>query len=608
MSVVTLVWSMIASACLTLSVIYALVWWRDRRAWAHLFFSLTAAATTVFTFSELAIMRAESPRELLTAMQWVQLTLSFWLVSISWFVWFYLDAGRRWLAWTITGMRLGCVLLNLLMWLDYPLPRLRQIRFLGESVTVLGGGLPPHPVAVLFGQASILLILVFVADASLTTWRRGDRRKALMVGSSVEFFLVASLGLSVLVLWAHLQVPIVYSLLYMGLISIMGYELSGDVLRASQLVRELRASEAGLRESEARMSLAVDAADFGIWVRDLTGNQIWASEKWRELFGFAQSDTLHFDAILLRLHSEDRKALRRAHAMAVANVDGGRYQTEFRLVLPDGAIRWISSCGRVECDSAGRPLLIRGASRDITASKHTELAIRSLSGRLLSAQEEERRRIARELHDNLSQHVALLAIEIQRLAMTSEPQTAVAASTRKMGARIDEIAAEIHSLSHQLHSAKLEALGLAAAVQGHCREMRARGLQVQCVAEGVPGGLPYEVALCLFRVVQEALNNVVKHSGAGVAQVSLRGTGDALLLSIVDAGRGFDEAGSASPNGLGLASMRERLRLIGGEVMIKSRPGRGTTVDARVPLPWASHMTVADAPVEANTSMDTRAS
>ena len=199
---------------------------------------------------------------------------------------------------------------------------------------------------------------------------------------------------------------------HLGLVAVMGYELSRDLLRASQLVHELEASEAGLRESEARMSLAVDVADFGIWIRDLARNDIWASEKWRELFGFAPSEHLAFDAILTRLHPDDRESLAQAHSMAIDGANAGTYQAEYRLLLPDGTTRWISSRGRVERDAAGQPVLIRGASRDITERKRAELAVRNLSGRLLSAQEEERRRIARELHDNLSQQIALLAIEI----------------------------------------------------------------------------------------------------------------------------------------------------------------------------------------------------
>ena len=224
----------------------------------------------------------------------------------------------------------------------------------------------------LFGYATMLLILIFVADASVTAWRRGERRKALMVGGSVEFFLLLGTVGAALIHWAQLPIPVLIAPLYLGLVVMMGSELSRDVLRASRLVHELQASEAGLRESEARMGLAVDAADLGIWIRDLARNEIWASHKWRELFGYAPSEPLEFNAILRRLHPDDREGLRQAHAMAVAGGNGGQYETDYRLMLPDGATRWISSQGRTEFDATGQPVLIRGTARDITMRKQAE--------------------------------------------------------------------------------------------------------------------------------------------------------------------------------------------------------------------------------------------
>jgi PAS domain S-box-containing protein len=538
-------------------------------------------------------MRAQTPAEVVAAMRWAQLAGFFLFVSITWFVQIYLRAGRPWLAWIVTGHRTFYMLLTFLAGINvnYHAVAVRQIRLLGESVTVPGG--VPNPLMA-FGQFGVLLMLIFVVDGSVAAWRRGDRRKALIVGGSVVFFILAGLGTSSAVLWANVQAPIVVSQCYLGLVVVMGYELSRDLFRASQLVRELQASEAGLRESEARMSLAVDAADIGLWIQDIAQDKIWASEKWRELFGFAPSESLELNAILSRLHPDDREDALQTHEMAIAGADGGRYQTEYRLVLPEGATRWISSLGRVERDATGRPVRIRGTSREVTARKRAELAVRNLSGRLLSAHEEERRRIARELHDNLAQQVSLLAIEIEQAAMTSEPRTAVERSLRQLGARTAEISTEIHNLSHRLHSAKLESLGLAVAVQGHCRELGGQGLRVTSLVENVPGALSHEVSLCLFRVVQEGLNNVIKHSGAGEARVSLRGTSDALLLSIADSGRGFDESDASGRAGLGLASIVERLRLIGGEVTIRSKPGRGTTIDARVPLAHEARMTAAD--------------
>lgn len=372
MSWVTIIWSMTASACLTLALIYWLVWIKHRAASAHLFFSLTALSATGFAFCELWMMRAGTPAELSLAIRWGHVPLFFWLVSIVWFARAYLGAGRLWLAWTISIMRL-IFLLAIAVRGDNPnfleMSDLRHIRFLGESVTVAGG--IPNPFT-LFGHVSVLLLLIFVADASVTAWRRGDRRKALMVGGSIEFFVVAGFVSSALVIWADVQAPIVLTVLNLGLISVMGYELSHDVLRTMQLVRELQVSDAGLRDSEERMSLAVEVADLGIWTRGLERDEVWANEKWRAMFGFAPSEPLEVETILQRLHPDDREQLVEAQALAIAAGQGGTYQLEYRLRLPDGTTRWIAGRGRVECDAGGRPIRMRGAARDVTARKHSE--------------------------------------------------------------------------------------------------------------------------------------------------------------------------------------------------------------------------------------------
>ena len=141
---------------------------------------------------------------------------------------------------------------------------------------------------------------------------------------------------------------------------------------ASQLVHELQASEAGLRESQKRMNQALDAGNLGIWIWDLARNDIWANDSWRTLFGFDPSEHLDLDRVLQRLHPDDRQTLRQRQAMALAGSNGGTYQTEHRLMRPDGATRWISSQGRVEFDPTGQPVLIRGADRDVTARKQAE--------------------------------------------------------------------------------------------------------------------------------------------------------------------------------------------------------------------------------------------
>ena len=281
MSWVTVVWSMVASACLTLAAIYAVVWYKNRTAWAHLLFAATAAATAVFTFCEFRLLRAGTPGELLTALKWGHLALLFWLVSIVWFVRLHLGTGRLWLAWTVSVVRVCYLVPMFLVGPSFLYPEvtsLRQVPLLGDYVTVFTVITGPWMLA---GQVINFLIIFFVADASVTAWQRGERRKALIVGGSVEFFLILGMLESALIYWAQVPIPILLSPFYLGMVAVMGYELSRDVLRASQLVHELQVSEAGLRESEARMSLAVDTAGFGIWIRDLTRDEVWASETWR---------------------------------------------------------------------------------------------------------------------------------------------------------------------------------------------------------------------------------------------------------------------------------------------------------------------------------------
>jgi two-component system, LuxR family, sensor kinase FixL len=160
-----------------------------------------------------------------------------------------------------------------------------------------------------------------------------------------------------------IHTPYLISFPFLAIVMAMGYELSQDVLRAAQLSNDLR-------ESEQRMSLAVDAANFGIWIRDFARNEIWATDKWRELFGFTPTERLKLECILQRLHPDDRETMRQALTKAVAGA--GRYETEYRLMLPDGGMRWIASQGRVEFDAKGQPVLMRCTSLDCTARKQAE--------------------------------------------------------------------------------------------------------------------------------------------------------------------------------------------------------------------------------------------
>jgi signal transduction histidine kinase len=217
---------------------------------------------------------------------------------------------------------------------------------------------------------------------------------------------------------------------------------------------------------------------------------------------------------------------------------------------------------------------------------NSDAALRDVSGRLINAQEKERARLAQELHDGISQQLAMLAVEVQLLGL--RPPT----SDAEMQARLDDLSAktralsaDVHRLSHGLHPAKLARLGLVAAIGGFCRELdAAEPVQVLFATENVPTDIPADCALCLYRVTQEALWNVVRHSGARHATVLLKGGNADIELDVLDDGSGFDHGRIPAMASLGLLGMRERVAMHGGQITWEALPGAGTAVRVRIPL------------------------
>jgi two-component system, LuxR family, sensor kinase FixL len=579
MSWVTIIWAMIASACLTLALVHVLVWCRQREARANLLFALSAVATAAFAGCEFLTMRAETPGAFGMAVRWAHVPGWVLIVSLVGFVRLYLRAGRLWLAWTVCGVRTLSLILNFVCTpnLNYrEIAALRHVSFLGETVAVAEG--VPNP-WMLIAHLSLLLLVIFVADAAISVWQRGDRRRALLVGGSIIFFVVTGTGQVILTFWGIIHAPFTVSWFYMGIVAAMGYELSQDVLRAARLSDDLR-------ESEQRMALATHAANLGIWVRDLVRDEIWATDKWRELFDFEKSERLDLHRILQRLHPEDREAVGKAFAEALGG-EGG-YETEYRVVLPDGRIRWITSRGRVEFDATGKPVLVRGVSLDNTARKLAEEAAHDLSGRLIQAQEKAQMRLARDLHDDLSQSLALLSVELE---MFGQSPPVDRGRMQEFSAQVKRLSADVHRISHELHPAKLEQLGLVAAVRGFCKEFAvAHEMAIEFADRSVPRRVPEAKALCLYRIVQEALHNVVKHSGGTVARVELAMEGGELRLAIADDGVGFDPKKMRANGSLGLVSMAERARFVHGLLSVESHAGKGTRVEVRVPIAAADKL------------------
>jgi len=223
---------------------------------------------------------------------------------------------------------------------------------------------------------------------------------------------------------------------------------------------------------------------------------------------------------------------------------------------------------------------------DITQRKQAEAALASVSRRLIEAQEQERTRIARELHDDIGQRLSLLSIELARLQQDSRDLSVeIRSRVGTLQKQTAEIASDVQSLSHELHSSKLEYLGIAAAMRGFCEEFGAQQeVEIDFKTHDLPRPLPPDLSLCLFRVLQEAIHNSAKHSGGRHFEVRLWGALTEVHLTVEDSGVGFDLEAARVSRGIGLVSMEERVRLLNGTLSIKSQPNRGTLIHARLPL------------------------
>jgi len=342
-------------------------------------------------------------------------------------------------------------------------------------------------------------------------------------------------------------------------------------------ITDKKAAEEALQAREDLLKIFVKNVPVGVAMLDRDMRYLQVSDRWCADYSIDSSQVLgrsHYE-----LFPDIPERWKEMHKRALAGETLRAEEDRWDRKGSTAWIRWELRPWRAPSGIVGGILIF---AEDITHRKQMEEAISSISRKLIESQEQERARIGRELHDDINQRLALLAVELERL---QDDPSELRTHVQELRKQLIEISNDVQGLSHELHSSKLEYLGALRAMKGWCREFGERqGIQIEFKSFEANISLPREIGLCLFRVLQEALHNAAKYSGVKRIEVEVREDSSEIHLLVSDLGRGFDLETATQGRGLGLTSMQERVRLINGIIEIQSKPMGGTIVNVRVPL------------------------
>lgn len=344
-------------------------------------------------------------------------------------------------------------------------------------------------------------------------------------------------------------------------------------------ITERKRAEETLRESEEQFRSVFRDAGVGMVIVSPEGRFLAANKAFCDSLGYTEEELQEKTVESVTL-SEDWPAFSKRLREALTGERGFQW-FEKRCLHKSGRIVYTASSASLIRSRNGEPQYFVGEVLDVTMRKEAEQALADMTRKLIAAQEQERARIARELHDDINQRLAMLGIELERL---QDNPSEVWSRVQELRKQTTELSNDVQGLSHDLHSSQLEYLGVVAGMKSWCKEFGKRqGMQIDC-RQDVRSSLPQEIGLCLFRVLQEALHNAAKHSAVKRIEVQLHEESDEIHLTIRDLGKGFDVEAAKKGRGLGLTSMQERVRLVNGTIEIQSQPMGGTTIHVRVPI------------------------
>ncbi len=353
-------------------------------------------------------------------------------------------------------------------------------------------------------------------------------------------------------------------------------------------VTDRKRAEEALRRSEAYLAEAQRLSHSGSWAYEAGGGRVYWSEENLRIWGFdPQRGAPDLETVQQRMHPEDRD--REVEYAKSATRAGRDFVQEFRIVLPDGAVRHIHSVGHPVLSASGEVTKVLGTHIDITERKRAEADIRALHEQMVKTQEAERMRIAGELHDGVLQQITSLTLKLGMVKRQVPPDSEAKATVKGLQEQLIKIGTEIRHLSHEFHPALLHEAGLPAALSSYCAEFsKVRGLRVECETDESVKEMSPGAALCLYRIAQEALGNAAKHSAAKKVEVRLMRSDGRVCLSVTDDGVGCTPDQITKSGGLGVINMRERALQLNGTFEFDSEPGRGTRVTVTVPFRPAS--------------------